>query len=147
MSVERIVHNGKILAIIIRFQALHNLENSDKNMLFATPDDFPFQIGIHNRKKEEKIEPHFHLPFKELINFSVQEFFHVLSGKIKIDLYDDRENDAKVSEIIVNSGDSVVLNTGHGFTFLEDAKLIELKQGPYRGKENEKRILGGKLLP
>ena len=139
MSIEKITHQGKILAIIIRSKAIDDLEQSGESMRFVTPDEFPFQIGIHNRKKDEIIQPHFHLPFTELKNFPVQEFFHVLSGKVKIDLYS--ENDTKVSEIIVETGDSIVLNTGHGFTFLDDAKLIELKQGPYRGRENEKRFL------
>ena len=71
----------------------------------------------------------------------MQEFFYVISGKIKIDLYDDRENDTKVSEVIIETGDSIILNTGHGFTFLDDAKLVELKQGPYRGREFEKRFV------
>lgn len=140
VAIEKIVHNNKIIAIVIRAHALSKLENSGKNMLFATPDDFPFQVGLHNRKKSEIIKPHFHLPFTELKNFPVQEFFYVLSGKIRIDLHEE-ENDAKVSEVFVSAGDSIILNTGHGFTFLEDAQLIELKQGPYRGKENEKRVV------
>lgn len=143
-NVERVIHNNKILAIVIRAMALSQLDNSGQKMLFATPDDFPFQVGLHNRKKNEKIKPHFHLPFVELKNFPVQEFFHVISGKIRIDLYDDQEKDVKVSEVFVNAGDSIILNTGHGFTFLEDAQLVELKQGPYRGRENEKRLISEK---
>lgn len=139
--VERVMHNGRILAILIRSQAVHDLEKSGKNMLFATPDEFSFQVGIHHRKKNETIAAHFHLPFAQLTNFPVQEFFHVLSGRVKIDLYDDHANDAKVSEVIVNAGDSIILNAGHGFTFLDDAKMVELKQGPYRGKEQEKRFV------
>ena len=140
-AVERINHNDKILAIIIRAKALSELEHSGENMLFATPNEFPFQVGIHSRKKKDTIKPHFHLPFAELKDFPVQEFFYVISGKIKIDLYDDRENDTKVSEVIIETGDSIILNTGHGFTFLDDAKLVELKQGPYRGREFEKRFV------
>ncbi|MDP3734250.1 MAG: hypothetical protein Q8R37_03395 [Nanoarchaeota archaeon] len=139
--VENVMHNGRILAIIIRSQAITELEKSGKNMLFATPNEFPFQVGIHHRKKNETIAAHFHLPFTELTNFPVQEFFHVISGRVKIDLYDDSHADAKVSEVIVAAGDSIILNTGHGFTFLDDAKMVELKQGPYRGKEQEKRFV------
>ncbi len=139
--IEKITYKDKILAIISRAEAISHLESSGKKMLFVTPDEFPFQIGIHYRESGETIKPHFHIPFEKLKNFPVQEFFYVISGKIKIDLFDERENDAKVSEIIINEGDSVVLNTGHGFTFLDNAKLIEIKQGPYRGKDKEKRFL------
>jgi hypothetical protein len=30
---------------------------------------------------------------------------------------------------------------GHGFTMLEDSKIIEVKQGPYFGKDKDKLML------
>jgi len=139
-SIEKIERNGKILAIVTRAKALQELEQSGKSMLFVSPDEFPFQVGIHNRPKGDVCPPHVHIPFSQLTDFSVQEFFYIISGSVKIDLYDESDNDNKFSEVIVNTGDSIILNCGHGFTFLEDnTKVIELKQGPYRGRENEKR--------
>ncbi len=143
-SIERVEHNSKLLAVIIRGKAFSELKESGKKMLFASPDQFPFQMGIHHRQKEETIPAHAHIPFKELKNFPVQEFFYLLSGKIKIDLYDELNQDKKISDIIISGGDSVVLNTAHGFTFLEETEMVEIKQGPYRGKEEEKRMLGDK---
>lgn len=137
---EKIEHNGKILAIIVRGKELDEMEEKGSQMLFATPDEFPFQMGAHVREGGTTITPHFHVPFPSLTDFPVQEFFYVVSGKMRIDLYDDRENDAKVAEVVVGEGDSIVLNTGHGFEFLEKSKLIEIKQGPYRGKDEEKRF-------
>jgi mannose-6-phosphate isomerase-like protein (cupin superfamily) len=134
MGVERIERDGKILAIIARAALIDNLEG----MSFVSPDEFPFQVGFHSRKQGEVIKPHEHIPFAELKDFPVQEFFYVVSGSVKIDLY---ENDLKVEEVTVTKGDSIILNTGHGFTFINDAKLLELKQGPYRGRENEKRFI------
>lgn len=142
--IEKIEHRGKILAVICRKEALADLQESGKNMLFVTPDDFPFQVGIHCRQKNEIIKAHAHLPFPELKDFPVQEFFYVISGKVRIELFDERENDRKVSEVIIGAGDMIVLNTGHGFTLLEDAQLMELKQGPYRGRDEEKRFIGVK---
>lgn len=140
-GVENIEHNGKILAVVIRAEINKELESSGEKLKFATPDNFPFQVGFHNWNEGLVIKPHFHNPFKELKNFPVQEFFYLISGKVRIDLYDDRKNDAKVSEIFVNEGDSVILNTGHGMESLGPAKLLELKQGPYRGRDVEKRFL------
>lgn len=137
--IEKVIHNEKILAIVIRAQAVNNLEQTGGSILFATPDEFPFQVGLHNWDTGKVIKEHFHLPFEKLENFPVQEFFHIISGKVRIDLYDDRENDLKVAEITVSTGDSVILNTGHGMESIEPAKLVELKQGPYRGKDLEKR--------
>ncbi len=136
-NVEKKVYNDKILCIIVRAKTVSEL---NEEMLFATPDYFPFQMGIHNRKKDSTCTAHAHLPFPELKDFPVQEFFYVVSGKVKINLFDERENDQLIDSVIINTGDSIVLNCAHGFEFLEDSKLVELKQGPYRGKEKEKRF-------
>ena len=138
-SIEKIERNGKILAIITRTKALEELEQSGKNMLFVSPDEFPFQVGIHSRKDGDKVLPHAHIPFQELKNLSVQEFFYIISGKVIVDLFDENDNNLKVKTLTLEKGDSIILNCAHGFTFLDNAKVIELKQGPYRGRENEKR--------
>ncbi|HLC81360.1 MAG TPA: hypothetical protein VJH68_01765 [Candidatus Nanoarchaeia archaeon] len=140
-GVKRIEHNDKILAIVISPPLFSELQQKNKEIEFFTPNEFPFQMGAHRWQKAKKITEHFHLPFKRLDNFPVQEFFYLVSGRVRIDLYDERENDAKVSEIIVTAGDAVVLNTGHGMEALEPSQMIELKQGPYRGKELEKRFI------
>jgi len=142
-AVENVVHKGRILAVVIRAPALEELQSSGKKTSFHTPGHFPLQVGLHVRPKGDVVEPHFHNPFPQLRNLAVQEFFYVKSGQVKIDLHDDSEDDAKVSEIIAKTGDTVLLNTGHGMTFLEKTELIELKQGPYRGREEEKRFLSG----
>lgn len=148
-SIEQIEHNGKLLAVIIRSKAFSELKESGKKMLFASPKEFPFQMGIHHRQESETIPAHAHIPFEELKNFPVQEFFYLLSGKIRIDLYEESDGlsnrDKKIREIIVSGGDSVVLNTAHGFTFLEETQMVEIKQGPYRGKEQEKRVFEDKF--
>jgi hypothetical protein len=139
MGVKRIEHNGKILAIVISSEIFTAMSSEGKEIEFATPDEFPFQVGMHVWQPGKIIKEHFHLPFQELKDFPVQEYFYVASGKVRIDLYDDRENDSKVSEVIIGEGDQIILNTGHGMEALEPSKLIELKQGPYRGRDLEKR--------
>lgn len=140
-GVKRIEHNNKILAIVISQSIFQEMSQQNKELEFVTPNEFPFQIGAHNWNSGKVIKEHFHLPFDKLENFPVQEFFYVVSGRVRIDLYDERENDAKVSEIIVATGDAIVLNTGHGMEALEPSQLVELKQGPYRGRELEKRFI------
>ncbi len=142
-AVESVVYKDRTLAVVVRAHALRELRSSGNKVSFATPEHFPLQVGIHARPKGDAVSAHFHRPFPELKNLPVQEFFHIKSGKVKIELYDERENDAKVSEIIAEVGDTVILNTGHGMIFLEDTELVELKQGPYRGREEEKRFISG----
>lgn len=143
-AVENVVYKDRLLAVILRSDALEELRSSGKKISFHTPEHFPLQVGLHSRQKGDVVSAHFHRHFPELKNLPVQEFFYVKSGRVKIDLFDEQENDAKVSEVIAGEGDTVLLNTGHGLTFLEDSELIELKQGPYRGRDEEKRFIGGK---
>jgi mannose-6-phosphate isomerase-like protein (cupin superfamily) len=138
-DVKRVEYKGKILAIVISSEIFNSMTSEGKEINFATPDEFPLQVGMHSWKPGKIIKKHFHLPFAELKDFPVQEYFYVVSGKVKINLYDDRENDAKVSEVIVKEGDQIILNTGHGMESLEPSRIIELKQGPYRGQDLEKR--------
>ena len=142
-EIENVEYKGRTLAVVVRAHALRELKSAGNKVSFATPEHFPLQMGIHASFKGDQVSAHFHRPFQELKNLPVQELFHVKSGKVKIELYDERENDAKVSEIIAEDGDMLILNTGHGMTFLEDTELVELKQGPYRGREEEKRFVGG----
>jgi len=131
-KIERIEKEGKILAIIVR-------KGIKDELAFATPEHFPFQLGVHNRKADVKIQAHSHPQIDDISTLPVQEFFYIISGKVKIALYDDEEN--KVQDIILEQGDSVIIDCGHGFEFLEDTNMIELRQGPYRGKEKEKKMI------
>lgn len=140
-AVENVIYKGRLLAVIIRAKALDELQASGKKMSFHTPEYFPLQVGLHARIKGEVIPAHFHIPFLELKNVVVQEFFHIKAGRVKINLFDELENDAKVSELIAETGDTILLNSGHELVFLENTEFIELKQGPYRGKEEEKRFV------
>ena len=78
---------------------------------------------------------HEHVPFAELKNLPAQEFFYIVQGKIEAKLYNKKK---LFSTLVLWAGDSIVLNCGHSITFLEETQMIELKQGPYRGKEKEK---------
>lgn len=127
--VERVCDGDMLLAVVIRKKYVSG------ECEFLTPSDFPFQFGVHNRKKGAVVQAHEHVPFAELKNLPAQEFFYVEKGKILVTLYAHQKMH---STLTLEKGDAVVLNCGHKIEFLEDAKMIELKQGPYRGKEKEK---------
>lgn len=132
MEIERIEHLGKILAVIAR--------NRDfgEGLIFPTPSDFPLQLGIHSRKKGTIISPHKHRPFPEVKELAVQEFLYVEKGRVKVELFSNQE---KIKELVLNEKDMILLNSGHAVQFLDDAKIIEIKQGPYRGKKEEKEYI------
>ena len=127
-KIEYIKKNGEILAIIVRSR------DSDKGLEFPTPNEFPLQLGFHSRLKGEYIKAHTHMPFKNL-NIQSQEIFVIEKGKLLVDLYHGK---TKHTEVILTEGNIILLNCGHSIKFLEDTKMIEVKQGPYRQKEYEK---------
>ena len=126
---EKVEMDGNLLAIIVK-KKFNKLGYN-----FLSPNDFPLQLGINFRKKGEHVPAHQHVPFKELLNFPVQEFIYIENGKMELKLFHYKK---KCKEIVLNSGDMVLLNCGHEVRFLEDTKMIEIKQGPYRGKDGEK---------
>jgi mannose-6-phosphate isomerase-like protein (cupin superfamily) len=128
-SLEKIEVNEQILALIVR----HRYNKPGYN--FISPTEFPLQLGVSIRKKGEFVRPHEHIPFKELYNIPVQEFLYIKSGKVRISLFYTKK---RFKTIELKQGDMILLNCGHEVKFLKDTKLVEVKQGPYRGKDAEK---------
>ena len=132
LKVENIKKDEKLLAVILRNSS------PEKEVEFLTPNDFSLQLGIHKRKKNEIVEPHEHVPFEEVKNLEVQEVIFVKKGKISVDIYHKKK---MVKNAVLGSNDLILLNSGHSVKFLEDTELIEIKQGPYRGRNSEKSYL------
>ena len=131
--VEKIECGGKILAIILR----QNYEPEGVN--FITAEDNPLQLGVLKHQKGSKIKPHIHKSSPRIVN-EIQEVLHIAYGKVEAEFYTG--DGKKVGDVTLNSGDTILLlSGGHGFNLLEDSKIIEIKQGPYRGVvEDKERI-------
>jgi mannose-6-phosphate isomerase-like protein (cupin superfamily) len=130
--IEQIIHNDKLLSVIIRTQY-----KSD-GIEFFTPDDFSQQLAYMNREKDYVIPPHVHNPVQRDVHFT-QEVLFIKSGKVRVDYYDDDKN--YLESKILNQGDVVLLAYGgHGFHMIEDSEIIEVKQGPYAGEQDKVRF-------
>ena len=132
LKVENIKKNENILAVILRNSS------SEKQVEFLTPNDFFLQLGVHKRKKNEIVKPHNHVPFGEVKNLEVQEVILVKKGKISVGIYHKKD---LIKNVVLGVDDLILLNCGHSVKFLEDTELVEIKQGPYRGKDSEKSYL------
>ena len=125
--------DGKTIAIIIK----REFEKGGVN--FVSKEDFPLQLGISSYKRGDKIKPHFHIE-KEIKVNKIQEVVHVENGGAIINLYDINSKKFKSVELV--TGDTIFfVDGGHGFEMLEDTKIIEVKQGPYLGKDKDKRMI------
>jgi hypothetical protein len=132
--IERITHNNKTLAIIIR----HTYTNN--GITFFTPDDFSQQLAYMNHPKSKIIEPHVHNPVVRKVHLT-QEVLIIKKGKLRVDFYDDKQE--YFESRILDSGDVALLASGgHGFEMLEDTEMFEVKQGPYAGENDKTRFVG-----
>lgn len=131
-NIEIIKNKGKISAIII-YDGYHVAGNS-----FFTPEDFPQQLGFLSHKKGKVIEPHTHKEIKREIMLT-QEVLIIKKGEIKVSFYDYRRK--YLGFRILKKGDVIlVTGGGHGYEVLKDVEMIEVKQGPYLGKDDKVRF-------
>ena len=129
---ETITHEGKVLGYIIR------AEFKQEGIAFFTPDSFSQQLGYMNRPTGYSIEPHIHNLVERTVELT-QEVLFVRSGKVRVDFYDD--NRQYLESHILYQGDVVLLaNGGHGFKVLDNAEMIEVKQGPFCGEKDKIRF-------
>lgn len=127
---EKICTDTETLAIIIRCNF------RGKEIEFFTSSDFSQQLGYMRRPAGYLIEPHVHKLVVREIKYT-QETIIVRSGRVQVDLYTTDKN--FFASRILESGDIILLaEGGHGFTFLEESELIEVKQGPYISFEVDK---------
>ncbi len=130
--VKRITSGDLVLALVVR----HNFATPGAN--FFTPPDWPQQLGMLVYEKGKKIAPHKHRSCKrETETFT--EVLILVAGRIKIDLFDPENRLAE--SVILEPGDSILFAAGgHAVEVLENARILEVKQGPYIGQE-EKEFL------
>jgi len=130
--IKKIYHSSKMLAVIV----YSNYESDGID--FFTPENFSQQLGYMKRPKGYIIKPHIHIPFSREV-FYTKEVLFIKKGKIRIDFYDDGQN--YLESAVLSQGDVILLAFGgHGIEVLEEAEIIEVKQGPYAGDLDKKRF-------
>ena len=123
---------GAELALVIRAGFGHPGIN------FVTDDESVHQLGVLKWPQGHLIDAHVHNPMARTID-STQEVLFIRSGRVRVDLYgDDR---GYRSSLELGAGDVIFLASGgHWFEILEDADIVEVKQGPYRGEGEKTRF-------
>jgi hypothetical protein len=84
-----------------------------------------------------RVKPHIHRRYAKVIE-DVQEVIYIEHGRVEVELFS--EDGASLGKSVLNRGDTIILVCGgHAFTMLEDVRMIEVKQGPYKGVDDDKR--------
>lgn len=131
--IEKIEKDGSLIAIILR----GSYEGKDTE--FITDMENPLQVGVLNHPKGGEIKPHVHKALLRSISLT-QEVLHIERGVVEISFYDD--SGAYIGSYVLNRDDTVILiSGGHGLKMLQDAKILEVKQGPYLGVDEDKSLL------
>jgi hypothetical protein len=130
--IKEIKNNETFFAIILQ----NNYQS--EGIRFFTPDDFSQQLGYMNRLKGYIIEPHLHNTLKREIT-QTSEVLFIKSGTVKVDFYTN-DKVFYTSEILIKGDVILLIEGGHGFEIIEDAEIIEVKQGPYAGNLDKTRF-------
>jgi mannose-6-phosphate isomerase-like protein (cupin superfamily) len=109
----------------------------DQTTFYSHPDDSQ-QVGHIVYKKGSKIPRHVHRVVKRQVERTT-EVLLVQTGTCKCHFHDGEG--VVVITVELRTGDVLcILDGAHSFEFLQDTVMLEVKQGPYLGKD-EKIIL------
>lgn len=126
--------SGKELAVIL--QPMDYMMGTDKK--FFNNSDETLQIGALFFDPKSTVPAHIHKPI-EASNMPM-EVILVLCGDPEVEIYDDDKNFA--CSMVLSCGDILIQKSGgHGFKFTSETRFLEVKRGPYHGKESDKEAI------
>jgi len=129
-QLQEIFDGNQLIAIVIP----NDLEAN--GVKFITPQDFPFQVGLLVHPADTILKAHTHKKLKIETDI-FQEILIIQSGVVAVDLYGMKNK--FLTSVELKSGDSILfVDGGHGVRIIEDARILEVKQGPYPGDANAK---------
>jgi hypothetical protein len=132
---EKIEHEDRVIAMILRG------DFATRQSRFFSPADFSQQFGFLVHPRGHSIPAHFHKKVQREI-FLTQEVLLVKKGEVKVNLYSETRE--YLTSRTLRAGDIVFLcSGGHGFTMLQDSEIVEVKQGPYSGRDSDKENFPG----
>lgn len=127
--VEQIFDEYRMIAVIIY------AEHKTDGIEFFTPPNLSQQLASMSRPKGYKIPAHIHKPAPRKVKYT-QETLFIKKGAVKIQFYDEQKK--YLESRTLKAGDVILLvSGGHDFLMLEDAEMVEVKQGPYAGEEDK----------
>jgi hypothetical protein len=132
-DITTITDGDQVIAVVIP----HDLPA--EGVRFITPQSYPFQVGLLGHKAGTVLKAHGHKKLK--IETDVfQEILIIQTGTVAVDLYGLKLQ--PLCSVELRAGDSILfVDGGHGVRMLSDARILEVKQGPYPGDKLAKVFL------
>lgn len=116
-----------LLAVVLS----DSLHVPEYGTVFYTHPSHGLQVGRHRHFSGKTIAPHRHPEAQRTVR-TTQEVLIVRQGRVKVDFYSDAGCFVR-SHTIVAGDVLILLQGGHGFTMLDEAEMIEVRNGPYLG--------------
>lgn len=133
--VRSIEHQGRTLAVVVSAQA--SFPGGDGIAFYGAPED-AMQLGHMARPAGHVVAAHRHEPVDRTVG-RTQEVLFLRRGRVRLEVL--TEEGEAVESVEMGPGDVVLLlEGGHGLTVLEDADIVEAKNGPYVGQADKHRF-------
>lgn len=133
-GVETVADGGAVIALIVQRSA-----GQEPGAAFFTDPSAPQQVARLTFARGHVVAPHRHRR-RALLLTRTTEVLVIEEGKARIDLF-ARDGRALATRVLQAGDLAVLLDGGHGLTMLERTVILEIKQGPYRGREFDKETL------
>lgn len=133
-NIQKIVVDNEVLALFIKRDIINEL---NKTTIF-TPDEWKIQVGYNIHKSGDVVSKHYHIRSGNISKDIGVEALYVIKGLIKIYIYNPK-NKSLITTFKAGEGDLVIMKSGHKVEYLKDSILLQVKEGPYPG-ENEDKI-------
>jgi len=132
--IEKIAHNDEVIAIII-------YKNYDLDGIqFVTPPGALLQLGHMRRPIGYRVVPHIHTDVRRE-TYGTQEVLFIKKGVVEIDFYSFTQEYLQTKTL--SEGDIIFLGgAGHGLRVVEEATIVEVKNGPYHPDADKGRFEG-----
>jgi len=127
--IEKIENKGILFSIILRSNYKFKIGTK-----FVTPDQSQMQLGLIKRDKIQEINVHYQNGQIRTLN-KTSETLIIKKGEVVVDFFDFDKR--LFNSVTLFEGDIILLlEGGHGFKFLKDSEIVEIKQGPFfEGKD------------
>lgn len=133
---DKIEGGEGLLAIVSRNRPTYD---KPSGATFLTEKDNPLQLGILRYKAHDEVKPHVHLS-RSRTTERTQEVLFVRYGCVTVTIYTSEGE--KVRTVTLTGGDCILLIAGgHSLLSYGGAEVVEVKLGPYTGRENDKTPL------
>jgi len=104
---------------------------------FFTDRQFPQQVASISHPKGHTVPAHSHNYVRREIN-QTSEVIFVRKGLMRVDFF-DRVNTYVCSKTVGAGEILILIRGGHGMFIIEDVEMFEVKQGPYVGRDLDKK--------